>query len=499
MLFQVLGPLEIRGRDGVTHRFGAGKPARVLAALLLEPNAWVPGNQLIEATWQEQAVPRSAEANLKTYVWQLRRLLPEHDDGPRIEGRAGAYRLSVGDDELDSRCAAELGVAARGAIEDGDPASALALLLRARRLWRGAPFEGVGVRAPDAVDRLEELRRQLWESLAETQLTLGHTGDAVATLHELTVDDPMRESAWAMLVRALHTMGRPAQALATYRRAQRVLADELGVRPGPELAAAQRLVRSGDDCPEDSAEGATRRELPRAAPWFTGRADELDVLRTACASPSATVLVAGIGGVGKTALVVQAAHELSDRFPDGQFFLDLHATGRRGPVGPAAALARLLRGIGVPQPPSDVDECAALWRSELAHRSVLLVLDNAADAEQVEPLLPAVGASIALVTTRNRDWHLDGAARIDLGPLPFPDAVAMFRAAAGDRCERVDSPDVAAVVRHCGGVPHALRDAGIRLRTRPRWTVRRLAAELAATERPQEPRRREHDHQDRVA
>ncbi len=412
VLFQVLGPLEVRGRDGVTGRPAGGKPATVLAALLVQPNAWVAVDRLIENTWQEQDAPASAEANLKTYMWQLRRLLPEHDGGPRIEGRAGAYRLHVGPGELDADCAATLAADASGALAEGAPGTAFTLAEQALALWRGRPFEGLDVVADDAVERLDELNRQLRESLAQAQLGLGRTADAVTTLQALTTDDPLREDVWARLIRAQHTMGRPAQALATFHRARRLLAAELGVRPGPELMKAFQAVH-GAGTPD-----RPRRELPRAVSPLLGRDRELLALDRALTGCAPAVVVTGAAGVGKTALAVAAAHRVSERFPDGQFFVDLHG----GKLTTASVLDRLLRGLGFPPAliPSDVDERAALWRSELAGRRVLLVFDDAADRVQVAPLLPATGRSAAVVTTRGRDFSLAGATTVHLGPARAP-------------------------------------------------------------------------------
>jgi hypothetical protein len=292
-------------------------------------------------------------------------------------------------------------------------------------------------------------------------------------LRTVTADAPLREGAWAQLVRTLHTAGRRAEALAACRRAREVLSAELGVAPGPVLAEAYRLVLGGAQLLR------TRRELPRDLP-LTGRTDGLDAVRRAATEDSPVVVINGMAGVGKTALAVHAAHRLAPSYPDGQFFVNLHGGDPHAALAPSAALERLLRGIGVPaaEIPSDVDERSARWRSELSRRRVLLVLDDAANGDQLEPLLPAAPACLTLVTTSNRGWHLDGADRIGLEPLDETAAGALFAAAAGGPRAGGDHPAVAAVVRACGGLPAALRDAAARLRTRPHWTVRRLADEL---------------------
>ncbi|RBM22247.1 hypothetical protein DI005_06975 [Prauserella sp. PE36] len=466
MLFRVLGPLEVHGRDGEVHRLGHGKAATVLATLLLHPNAWVSSAELIDATWHEAAAPpASAEANLKTYVWRLRRLLPVlvPDEGePRIESAPGRYRLRLRQGEVDAHRAAEHAAAARAAAETGELTAAVGAFEAALALWRGQPFEGVAG-ADCEVGRLVELRHQLREELAEAQLALGRTAEAVHTLKALTEDDPLREGPWASLVRALHALGRRAEALRAYGRARHVLATELGVRPGRALASAYRDA-SGETC-------GPRRELPRDPAHFTGRAAELATIRR---TRDGVVLVDGLAGVGKTALAVHAAHGLADAFPDGQFFVDLRAYR-----DPADVLARLLRGIGTPGTGAAPGELAALWRSELAGRRVLLVLDDAEGGGQVEPLLPSGSSSLTLVTTRHRDWHVDGAVRIGLRPFGEQDAAAFFHAAAPEGFARDDvTGSVGSIVRQCGGIPAALRDVAAKLHTRPEWTPSSLAHEF---------------------
>jgi len=447
VLFHVLGPLEVHATSGT--RLGGGKPAAVLAALLLRPGTWVGADRLVRAAWPGRVPPASAEANLRTYVWHLRRLLPGHDGGPRIERAAEAYRIRVAPGELDSARAAELRDAARTAACDADRP---ALLREALELWRGRPFEGVEV-DPAELTELEELHLSLREDLGRAQLALGRGADAVATLRAVTADAPLRESAWALLVRALDAAGMRAEALLAYRRAAGALATELGVEPGPALTEARQAVHGG-----------VRRELPRDI-RLTGRDDELARL----AEPVPVTIVDGMPGAGKTALVVHAAHRLCPAFPDGQLFVSL--------AGHAPVTERLLRGIGMTDVPADPGEQAALWRSEIAGRRMLIVLDDARGAAQVLPLLPASSGSRTFITTTRRGWHLDGAQRLDLRPLGAKAAAALFAAAAGPR--GADPWSAAAVLRACDGLPAALVDAAARLVTRPHWPVQRLAEEIA--------------------
>lgn len=456
MIFHVLGPLEAHSSTGAVVDFGTRKAGTVLGVLLLHPNAWVRTDELVRATWPEHAVPAAAKANLKTYVSQLRCVLPPFGDGSRVEARPGAYRLRVGTGELDADRAAELAADARAAIEAGDHLAAAGPLRDALALWRGRPFEGLASdEAFAAAGRLDDLRHDLEESLAEVQLAVGRRSEAIATLRRLTAHDPLREGAWTLLVRTLVAAGRRGEAVAAHRAATAVLADELGVEPGPELTGA---LTAGTARP--------RREIPRDVPFFVGRAPELALVRQV--RSGAPVVIDGMSGVGKTALAVRAAHQLAGDFPGGQLFVTLRA----GAVSAADALARVLRGLGISGVPADVDERAALWRSELAARRVLLVLDDAGDARQVLPLLPGDEETAVLITTRQRGWRLPGETRISLEPLCRGESEELLRQATGRRAGTAPT----AVVRACGGLPSALLIAAARLLSRPFWTAAELAS-----------------------
>ncbi|MEV7625670.1 BTAD domain-containing putative transcriptional regulator [Actinoplanes sp. NPDC089786] len=412
MLFRILGPIELHTPAAV-HQLGAGKPATVLATLLQQPNAWVTVDQLAEATWPGAAMPASASANLKTYVWQLRRLLPDLDGAGRIDRRADAYRLRVAPGEVDADRARSLGASALAA----PPPARLPLLREALSLWRGRPYCGVEPAASAAL-ALTELRLELSEQLAEVQLELGDHTNAVGTLREVTSEAPLREPAWALLVRALTAAGQRTEALLAARRAAEILRSELGVTPGPVLAAASHSLAP------PLTDVSPRRELPRDV-RLIGRAPEIAHIRRAATAPAPLVLLTGPPGIGKTALAVHAAHQLAPNFPDGQFFVHM-----RQPAG--ALLDRLLRGLGLSllRIPPDLDERASLWRSSVAGRRILLVLDDALTRDQVWPLLPATPGSLTLVTARSLAGHLDGATRIPLHPLSPTAAKSLYAAAS---------------------------------------------------------------------
>lgn len=473
MLFRVLGPLEVgEGGARVTR-----KPAALLAALLLDAGRWVEFDRLVEAVWPDGAPPRSALSNIKSYAWQLRRFLPATGDGgPRLEGRPGAYRLRVQPGEVDVDRFRRDTVAARRAMAGGDVAEAVRHLEAAAALWRGRPFAELAedLVAP-VVSELSELRWEVRETLADALTAQGRLREAVALLRELTAAEPLREGPWAGLVLALVRAGRRSEALATYDQARRVIADELGVDPGPELAAAYRRALTLPDPP--AAGGPLRSDLPRAVPDFTGRDHEVARLKALSRSGGVPVAVIdGVPGVGKTTLAVHAAHLLADRYPDGQLYVDL-----AGHLSAHETLARLLRAAGARDIPPSPEERAALWRATLTGRRVLLVLDNATTAAQVSPLLPGSPGCMVLITT-NTHLPLDAVDSITLRPLPPTHTTTLFRSATGDRTPTTEV--LHEVVHHTAGLPSAIRTAASLFRSRPQWTARHFGVHLSRTVKP---------------
>jgi DNA-binding SARP family transcriptional activator len=480
MLFHVLGPVEAHAPDGTTINLPAGKPTAVLAILLLNANRWVRVEQVIAAIWRDGAAPSSAAANLKTYVWQLRKALPEAVGGNRIDSRPGSYRLVVDPGELDVDRVEGLAADARLALADGHLAKAVALFAEALDLWRGEPCDGTQFAIESCTMAwLVELRRELQEGLATTHARLGRTREAIALLRVLTDEDPFRERSWAQWMLALNADGRRAEALAVHERVRAFLADELGAAPGRELSDALAAVRRG----ERAAHPSRRRDLVRDVPDFTGRAAEvarLCALGPAGATGVPVAVIDGMPGVGKSALAVHVAHRLAPSFPDAQLQVEL------GDAGAAEVLTRLLRALGVEDEdvPADPVALAAQWRAELAHRRVLVLLDDARSTEQVLPLLPGSPGSLVLVTTRTRRLRLGGMCAVHLDPLPANEAAALFRHVVAD-ARATDAAGVAEVVRLCGGLPAALRVAAESLLSRPGWTVVHLVDRLAEPHAPE--------------
>ncbi|WP_367123702.1 BTAD domain-containing putative transcriptional regulator [Streptomyces phytohabitans] len=476
--FGVLGSLQVRV-GGAPVRVGGPKPRAVLATLLLQPSGFVSVDVLTEVLWPGGA-PRSAVANVRTYVRSLRQALSAAGvptDGLRTE--PSGYALEVAPGDVDMTLFEDLLSRARADADRGDDESALRGYEAALGLWRGGVLQDLppSVVWDPAVTRIEELRSLAVDRCLEVRLRLGEYAPLVAELRSRLAQDPLREDLWRMLVHALHDSGRASEARAAYAEAEQTLAAELGVEPSAPLRAVGDAINGYVGRRRTPALGPVC-QLPMDVPDFTGRAEEVGVLErllsTAGRQPVVAV-VSGPPGSGKSTLTVHVAHRVREAFPDGQLYVDLGGLSDQ-PRDPADVLAEMLRGLGVIDSavPAELGERAALFRSRLAQRRFLLVLDDAAGGAQVGPLLPGTGGSAVLVSSRRRMPALP-AFHTRLGVLTPEDARALLGAIVGTDRLRAERSEADRVLAGCGSLPLAVRIAGSRLANRPGWTVGALA------------------------
>jgi DNA-binding SARP family transcriptional activator/tetratricopeptide (TPR) repeat protein len=434
--FGVLGPLEVTVA-GRQVPLGGRKPRMLLATLLLAPNSTVDVDTLVDVLWPA-GPPRSAVANVRTYAHALRAGI-----GDRVHTRTGGYEITAGPDELDMTVFEAK--ARRG------------LLAEASAVWRGPALAGLP-RSPvwePTLARLEELRL----SVIERGLPAG--ADVIPVLRGLLAEYPLREELWRQLILALHQCGRAAEALRAYDEAERILATELGARPGPALRQAQDEINAAvfPVC-----------QLPLDVPDFTGRAAQVRRLEELLRGQlPAVAVVSGAPGTGKSTLAVHIGHTVATAFPDGQLYVDLRNT--------PDPLTYLLDALDVRGSYSSETARGSRYRSALARRKMLILLDDAADAAQVTPLLPGSGCCAVIVTSRQAMPDLHGTVAVPLGAMPDADARELLARVAGRRTAE-DPAHVREILRACGNLPLAIRVAAAKLAARPAVPVRVLAERL---------------------
>jgi DNA-binding SARP family transcriptional activator/Flp pilus assembly protein TadD len=574
--FRILGPLEVlTGQDWTS--IGASKWRAILACLLLNTGQIVSTDTLIDELWGE-APPSRATNLISIYVLRLRRLIGD-TDGRVLVTRAPGYQLRLGDDDLDVQRFGILMSQGRQALTAGDPERAARLLADSLALWRGKALTDVPPSAfvEAEAERLDELWLAATELRIEADLGCGRYRDVIPELRRLLADRQLKEQLWLLLMRALDGAGRRAEALGAYEQARTVIADQLGVDPGPEIQQLFHRLLTGDMKPaaapaagkKEPPAGGARKKRARAAPDsgrelsvsgldngrapltsgiaqmagagrdpgpagrgaggpdaasgpagtisigtvetddaadeaapapqppeagpmqlpagiadFTGRelhVKQLYNLLSAGRSddnPGAVplALVAGAGGLGKTTLAIHAAHRMRSHYPDGQLYVDLLGAGPR-PLAPADVLARCLRDLGVEgaKIPVSEEQRAALYRTRLNGRRMLIVLDNARDAAQVRPLLPGSSACAVIVTSRSRLSDLVGGRLVHLDVLDDSEALALFSRIVGPERTAAEPDATAELLVACAGLPLAIRISAARLAARSGWTIRALA------------------------
>jgi DNA-binding SARP family transcriptional activator len=524
MRFRLLGPLEIRTGEDDWRGIGAPKWRAVLAALLINAGQIVPADVLINEVWPDTP-PAKAGNLISIYVLRLRRLLGDTDSTVLVT-RAPGYLLRLGSGDTDAQVFEAQVREGRRAYAAGDPERAAAQLAEALALWHGSPLADVPPTPliEAEADRLAELRLDAAELRIRAELACGSHAQVIPELRRLLADHSLRENLWLLLMQALDGAGRHAEALEAYGQARRVLAEELGVDPGVELrqyhaellAKDDALTRDAGDAPgsisaatvtassgpANSAPAPPEARVPRPVPVpaqlpadvadFTGRDDQVrhlvDLLSSAGADDESgavrIALVAGAGGLGKTSLAVHAAHRARGSFSDGQLYVDLLGATSH-PLPAADVLARFLRDLGVDGRgiPVDEDERAARYRTILAGRRMLIVLDNARDAAQVRSLLPGSASCAVLVTTRSRMADLASTRLVDLNVLDDDEALTLFARVVGDERAAAEPEATAELLLACAGLPLAIRICAARLATRSGWTIQAMANRLRDTRR----------------
>lgn len=487
----VLGPLVVVV-DGRTVAAESVVQRTLLALLAMEVNTPVSRDALIEAAWPTGPPPRAVDL-LQTHVSRLRRRLRPRTAPPAVElvATPGGYQLTARDGQVDVLELRRLAGQARQVTRSGDLVTACDLYRRATDLWRGTPAADLpALQSHPVVVGLTREWRSLVVDHASAAAAIGRHQETLKQLQDLADSDPLDETVHAHLMIALAATGQQAAALDGYERLRRRLAEDLGADPGPELAAAHRRVLRQEFATRTDASVSARRQLPPDIADFTGRRVELrrlhDWLSAADVAPVASAVaimsIEGMAGVGKTRLAVHLAHQLvaAGRYEDAQIYVDLRGHADQPPADPAVVLASLLRLLGVAGPgiPRDAEERATLYRHLLHDKSALVLLDNAADEEQVRPLLPAGPRNLVLTTSR-RVLALDGARRLVLDVFTPDEATELLARIADPKRVADEAAAAREVARLCGELPIAVALAGHRLRARPTWRVADIAARLS--------------------
>ncbi|MBM9506774.1 AfsR/SARP family transcriptional regulator [Actinacidiphila acididurans] len=495
----LLGPVQLC-INAQTVDLGSDKERILLAVLAAEAGQPVSIEKLIFRLWDETP-PDHARDSIHSYISRLRkRLRTAGPDGPRVDGRAHTYVLNGPAESVDWLYFQHL-VATRPVQDDS---AATRTLRQAESLWRGEPLAGLdGAWADSTRQAMLEQRLRAAVLRITATLRLGDFAGTISELSRLAGEHPTNETVQSLLMLAYHGSSRSTEALHVHQRLRQTLAVEYGTRPGTEITRLHRgiltqvpaadllrtptatTVAGGGSAASPATASITPRNLPHQPP-LVGRTRELRLLTDNAATAEAVAVitletVTGMAGVGKTALAVHTANRLTTRYPDAQLYLNLraHALGQT-PLPPAEALPRLLRLLGAPadQIPPDLDEQIFLWRHMLAQRKVVIILDDAANAGQITPLIPDNTSSLVIITSRRHLAGIPHARAIPLDILPTPDAIDLFRSFAGTQ-RTTDIKAVRHIVDLCDHLPLALEVVATRFKARTAWTLSTLADRLS--------------------
>jgi DNA-binding SARP family transcriptional activator/Tfp pilus assembly protein PilF len=493
MEFRVLGSMSITTERGPVRLAGA-RQQRLLAALLIDFDEVVSLPRLVDTVWDDDP-PATAKRQVQNATSALRRQLVDRDaDPPAILVDGLGYRVPASAGWLDARVFAERDATGRQLVAAGQPERARAELRTALGLWRGPAYQGLtGTAIEAAAARLNEQRLAATEECVELELALGRHREVIGELTELVAVYPLRERLVGQLMLALHWSGRTAEASRAYHALRTRLADELALDPSGRLHDLHTAILNDTPAagppagPRPAVVAGTRplpvpAQLPAGVASFTGRAKDLADL----AGAGSICVITGMAGVGKTALAVHWAHQARDRYPDGQLYVNLRGfdpTGRQ--MNPGEAIRGFLDALSVPPDriPDDLEAQAALYRSLLAGRRMLVLLDNARDAGQVRPLLPGTASCRVLVTSRHRLSGLvagEGADPLALDLLAAAEARDLLARRVGRDRVAAEPGGVDEIVARCAGLPLALAIVAARAAAQRELPLAVLADELRA-------------------
>jgi DNA-binding SARP family transcriptional activator/tetratricopeptide (TPR) repeat protein len=467
----------------------------VLGVLLVEANKVVSTDQLLECAWGEQR-PKRGRETVYNYLSRLRSALRSATDQVRLDRQSGGYLLAVDEQAIDVHQFRHLVSQARSTHDD---LRAVELFEHAVRLWRSEPLSGLdtpwatGLRAT-----LDNERAAAELDYVDTAFRCGQHTELLPSLFARATQFPLDERVAGQMMLALYRNGRQADALEHYQRLRHRLADELGTDPGPDVQDLHQRILTAD--PSLAAPGAVSvlapgvgvvpRQLPAAVAHLVGRVQELAALtaQVDAAAGGGTVVITSVGGtagIGKTALAVYWAHQVRDRFPDGQLYVNLRGFDAEAqkPTGPAEAVRGFLTALGIPPQliPPGVEAQVALYRSLLDGKRILVLLDNARDAQQVRPLLPSTAGAVALVTSRNQLSGLvamDSALPIRLDLLTHDEALELLARRIGPGSVAAEPGAAQQIINRCARLPLALTIAATRA-AQTGFPLSTLAAELA--------------------
>ncbi|MEU4846850.1 AfsR/SARP family transcriptional regulator [Streptomyces gilvosporeus] len=482
---------------------GGARQRTILALLLLNPGRIVSVDTLVETVWNGRP-PATARTQVAICIAALRKRFKDEgcDDDVIVTAHPG-YLLALENHYVDAVEFEHLMLHAQEAAKEQRTADAAARYEQALALWRGPALSGVaGTLVEDEMERLEELRLAGYDGYVAAQLDLGHHNDLIPGLLSVVRDHPLRERSRCALMLAQYRVGRRAEALETFREGREQFIDGLGLEPGPDMRELHQAILRDDPAlmapvaaappPQPKAPRTAPLELPADIPAFVGREDSLADLDTLLHDEDrqpAMALITGGAGVGKTGLAVHWAHRAAEEFPDGLLFADMRGYDEaHEPATADVVLGWFLRSLGVPEAeiPAGTQERAALYRSVLAGRRVLIVLDNVRSFEQVRDLVPGSSRSCVLLTSRGLLEQLvvrHGAVRVHLDVLHRAEATELLARFIGADRVNTARADAERLVELCDLLPLTVRTAAVRLAAKPHWPIAYLVSRLANEER----------------